>query len=461
MNRELYHPLSIGAIINCIIMAFSFKLPIFLFIFLTLVFVIFYLKSGNLLVKKVIIITLSVLIAAVGVYRAEFDKRSYYLPLVNSKCRVGDIEVLKDSAPIESGFLTYGKLVRVKNRQFTIKTDYPVCVYSKSEFVKGDLLSNQSIKTENGSVYSYYNGKDSVTKAKGVFKLRSSVLYHLKSRTQSPLLLALLTGNKSQLDRHNIEMFRKSGASHILALSGFHVSIVVLLMILISRIFFTGNAVYFISLAALITYLFIVGLTPSLIRSVIMFVVISYCKVRRVKLTLFMVLIYTYHIMILICPKDFYSLSFKLSFLALLGIITIGKEIYIIKVIRRLPKVLKASLSASIGATVLTSFICFPAFGVIYPVSILSSLLLTPVITLFIWFGIISLFIPALGSVIIIFETIIYKIVELFSYFPVIDESLIISPYVTLIFLFIPVILLVLKIHRRLDAGRFNIKVKL
>ena len=45
------------------------------------------------------------------------------------------------------------------------------------------------------------------------------------------LVKALLTGDRSGLDRHIMDPFRASGASHILALSGLHLGIIYLILI--------------------------------------------------------------------------------------------------------------------------------------------------------------------------------------------------------------------------------------
>ena len=50
------------------------------------------------------------------------------------------------------------------------------------------------------------------------------------SSATAPLIKALLTGDRSGLDRDIVDMFRASGASHILALSGLHLGIIYLII---------------------------------------------------------------------------------------------------------------------------------------------------------------------------------------------------------------------------------------
>ena len=52
----------------------------------------------------------------------------------------------------------------------------------------------------------------------------------------APLLLALLTGDRSALPAHTTAVFRESGASHLLALSGLHIGIIYLVADRIARV---------------------------------------------------------------------------------------------------------------------------------------------------------------------------------------------------------------------------------
>ena len=108
-----------------------------------------------------------------------------------------------------------------------------------------------------------------------------------------------------------------------------------------------------------------------------------------------------------------------------------------------------------------TSFIVFPTFEVLYPIGIIASLVITPLITLFMWLGIVTAFVKPLGWMTNYWENLIYYLMEHFSKYPYIiktTENYIIITFITII---IPVILLILKIYRSVNARRFNLKFKL
>ena len=90
----------------------------------------------------------------------------------------------------------------------------------------------------------------------------------------SGIIKAMLLGNKDDLDDEIKDMYRESGISHVMAISGLHVSIIGMsLYKMLRRV--GGNNVISITIPSvvMILYLFMTGLSPSAARAVIMFVI--------------------------------------------------------------------------------------------------------------------------------------------------------------------------------------------
>ncbi len=460
MNREIYQPLTIGAIIIWVLMNRSLNIPIIpLIILISLSYTIYNLYRSN-VAKYLIIISLSVLIGTIGIIRIEVSKGNKIIPIDKRSIISADLYVIKDSIPVTGGFLSIGRLCGLNSNQLKVTAQDNIIIFSNYELLSGLLIKNVKIKWKDG-VGSTNLKEDFFNYSSSYYLIRSKIINFMKIRTGSPLLMALLTGNKTGLELYQIDLFRKTGCSHILALSGFHVGIITIMLLLLFRLIITGSNVYMVCVIALILYLIIVGITPSLVRSVLMFFIGAVIKIRGYKISIFNILIISFYIIVIIIPEEFYTLSFQLSFLALFGILTIGGEINSLPLIKGLPNLLKLPISASLSAMISTSWIIFPLFGVLYPIGILTSIILTPIITIYIWIGIITLLIPPLCFVTEFLEKMIYILLNFFSKSPVLENSGINSSFVTLIMIIIPVILVLLKIHRRTDAGRFNIKFKL
>ena len=139
------------------------------------------------------------------------------------------------------------------------------------------------------------------------------------------ILKALLTGRRGTLDQNTVQIFRKSGASHILALSGLHLGV---LYLLIRRLLaplgnsFPAQIIKSVLTVGLSTfYAFATGASPSIIRA-LLFIVINeaghLCPGREhTTLGTFCTAL---TIQLILRPDYITSAGFQLSYLAMTGI---------------------------------------------------------------------------------------------------------------------------------------------
>jgi competence protein ComEC len=131
---------------------------------------------------------------------------------------------------------------------------------------------------------------------------------------------ALLLGDKSYLDSDTKDMFTLLGLNHLLAVSGMHVGLLVLIIYLICRGFHPKIRYLIISLF-LINFLFLAGLKIPVIRSVIFSLVIMLALFFDIKVNIKKFILFLAAIFILISPSTIHDISFILSFMAVFGII--------------------------------------------------------------------------------------------------------------------------------------------
>lgn len=93
----------------------------------------------------------------------------------------------------------------------------------------------------------------------------------------SRISTAVITGDGDVLDAHTYAVFRNSGVSHLLVVSGMHVSIISLALASVLKIFGVGLRKRIISSFVLaLVYGFFVGFTPSVIRTLIMLAFVTF-----------------------------------------------------------------------------------------------------------------------------------------------------------------------------------------
>lgn len=90
------------------------------------------------------------------------------------------------------------------------------------------------------------------------------------------LVRAFLLGDRSGLSDEDCEAYSRTGAAHILAISGMHVSILAAAVTLLLGRFLRKSTAFILTLILLLAYGALIGFSASLLRAVIMFAVYGY-----------------------------------------------------------------------------------------------------------------------------------------------------------------------------------------
>ena len=229
------------------------------------------------------------------------------------------------------------------------------------------------------------------------------------------LALALLLGIRDNLDTGIAALYRDSGCSHILALSGMHLAVLVALISFLLKRPLGLRLAAICGAVIILAYCYIVGPLPSLNRAALMYLLGVMAVLGMLKKDPLLLLCMAFLIQIAITPRAGLSLSFILSYLALAGILIIGESLN--GIFRgKIPAVLLLSLSASVGAFLATAGVTAWFFGVLRPVGILASLVLTPLTTVFMvgsiaWLAL-NLLSPPLSSLLSYPLSLLYQLME-------------------------------------------------
>ena len=148
------------------------------------------------------------------------------------------------------------------------------------------------------------------------------------SEETQALVLALTTGDRSALDAGTVGTFRRSGASHLLALSGLHLGILYLL--LLRALQPLGNGLWIrrirsvLLVLAAFWYTRATGASPSLVRAFLFILFNELSRLlpgrRRRPVNIFCAAL---TLQLAVSPQVVGSLGFQLSYLAMLGIVLV------------------------------------------------------------------------------------------------------------------------------------------
>lgn len=143
----------------------------------------------------------------------------------------------------------------------------------------------------------------------------------------SPLLKALLTGDKSGLDSHTVTTFRDSGAAHILALSGLHLGFIYAILLKVTSLAGMSPRVRKVRSILIIAvsgfYTIATGASPSLVRAFLFIVINETARLMHRHVPPVHVLCIALMIQLALTPAVISSIGFQLSYLAMAGIFLI------------------------------------------------------------------------------------------------------------------------------------------
>ncbi len=197
---------------------------------------------------------------------------------------------------------------------------------------------------------------------------------------------AILLGIRDGLPELLVDDFRGTGASHLLAISGLHVGMALVMAVSVGSVAFgrRRRLYLFLPLGVIWTYALLSGASPSAVRATAMGTVyLAALAVGRPR-SLIPALALAALVMTAIDPRVIFSISFQLSFAAMLGI-----SVYLERVHDRLapqpaaggfPSALVGTLGISVAATLATAPLVALHFGHLPLVGLPTSLLVLPAV---------------------------------------------------------------------------------
>ncbi|MFP4299527.1 MAG: ComEC/Rec2 family competence protein [Spirulinaceae cyanobacterium] len=197
------------------------------------------------------------------------------------------------------------------------------------------------------------------------------------------------------------DRFVKAGLAHTLAASGFHVSLLLGLVLTLTRRLGSRSRLA-TGLGVLLLYIGLTGMQPSVMRAALMGVGVLVALVAERKTKPLGLLLLVATVLLAIDPLWVWDLGFQLSFLATLGlIVTVGA---IAKRLDWLPPTIATLIAVPLAASVWTLPLLIYKFNMVAVYSLAINVIVTPLITLISLGGMIAsaiaLVLPDAGSAI-------------------------------------------------------------
>jgi len=197
----------------------------------------------------------------------------------------------------------------------------------------------------------------------------SGSLQKLLPLREASLAAGMTTGDTSNFSKIDLDNFRKVGLSHIIAVSGSNLSIILVFVTFIFQKYFSKTLRIFLISALIFAFVILTGGEASILRAAIMAILVLIIQ-RLGRPASGINLLFAAGIILLIFnPSLLYdSKGFQLSFGATFGLIAFSQILE--NQLNFLPKILKSVLAATLGATFGTlaiSLINFQQISIIGP----------------------------------------------------------------------------------------------
>lgn len=297
--------------------------------------------------------------------------------------------------------------------------------------------------------------------------IKKNVRNNIQDKDKQKLILGILLGDNELSDEIK-QNFIASGLSHILAVSGMHVSFVILgITLILEKLKTPKKITNFFTICFLILFIFLTNKTVSVTRACIMSILSLIAPLVNRKSDIITNLSIAILVILIINPFSIKSTSFILSFMATIGIIYVYPLIYKnpnnvdnkeeANVIKTLYDKVKQIICISISASIATLPISIILFNEISTVFIFSNLLVSFIIGGIILLGFISVLIPIKVVYVIlnILLELILNIVNMFSNLPFSKLILVTPNVITIIIYYLLIIVFAyLKILRKKQQKR-------
>ncbi|GAA3619869.1 ComEC/Rec2 family competence protein [Flavivirga jejuensis] len=200
--------------------------------------------------------------------------------------------------------------------------------YLEKKYIYHQLFSsNQSLFRVKSNTYTLFGLADTIREYINS-KLK---LYNFKP-DELAIINALLLGQRQDISKSIYSSYTNAGAIHILAVSGLHVGIILIILTLLLKpieAFKHGKLIKTILLVTLLwCFAFIAGLSASVTRATTMFSIVAIAINLKRPTNIYNTLAISMFIILLFKPLFLFDVGFQLSYLAVFAIVIIDPLIY-------------------------------------------------------------------------------------------------------------------------------------
>jgi competence protein ComEC len=287
--------------------------------------------------------------------------------------------------------VSYGDKVKVTG---VLETPENFITSSGKEFDYEKYLANQDIyyiiKTDNIEIISNNNGSRLQS---FLFYIRSSFMKNIGRvlyPPESDLANGLLLGSRGGFDTDMRNEFISTGTIHIVALSGYNVTIVAESVMKVLGTFLAQTVATIFGILFIFLFIMMAGFSSTAIRAGIMAIIALFARMTGRNYDAGRALVITALLMVVYDPRVLTDISFQLSFLATGGVLFITPKVILWVKFMPMRFGFREIVATTIGANIAVLPILLYSTGIFSVVSLPANILILPIIPLTMFFSFIT-----------------------------------------------------------------------
>ncbi len=221
--------------------------------------------------------------------------------------------------------------IYVKNKEIIIASYY-LNQLDYSNLKLGDKVKIMGIfKLPSSNTTEYLFNYQKYLKRRNIFylvevssieKIRNNrnIYYFLKQKlinnlSDNPYLYTFVLGDKSYLDSSVKRSYQSNGISHLFCISGMHTALLIMIINrLLKRFKLNEMNLFIITSSILIIYLLLVGLSPSIVRAVLFYIIFSINQIKYFYIKPTNLFLIVFSISLIINPNYVYDIGYLYSY---------------------------------------------------------------------------------------------------------------------------------------------------
>lgn len=418
--------------------------------------------------KKIIVILICLIISIgyVSILENKYSKISD-MPIKEMVTIISDIQGKEYKKVCTAKIVRNNKkiLINIKMSQ-----DIPSIKYGDSLYIEGEFKQPEEARNYKGYNYKQYLKTKKIIETVELEKVKilkssnGSFIHNIQkyirdtingtlTDEEGNLLLAILLGDKDKLSEDIQESFKTSNLSHMLAVSGAHVSYIILGLtyVLQNSIIGKKNG-KIVCIIFLLAFMAITNFTPSVTRACIMAILTLFSSIIYRKSDVYTNISVAALITLIFNPYSLLDLGFQLSYGGTIGIIIFIKRIQEKKSNSKVINYIKQMALVSIYANIIIIPIMMYHFNTVSFTFIISNIMASPILGIIVITGflfiIASITVKPLTRLIAIFIkpilSILIKISQICSKLPF-SNILVVTPYMFNVISYYAIILYCIK----------------